>query len=110
MTQIYPSNGNVGSNITYCPSAFIIDYRYTDEISVSDYNITKGMHVPSTLQFGMQKSGICELKEGSDTNCSHDGKYCWSKLNPMHLCVCTYDYNDPYNGYTISGYSIDVCK
>ncbi|OMO60325.1 hypothetical protein COLO4_33860 [Corchorus olitorius] len=102
MTQIYPSNGSTIS----CPSAFIYDSRYTD------HYILNATHVPSTLQFGMPKSGLCELKEGSHTNCSYDGKYCWTNLTSMHLCVCTYDKNNYYDrstDFSLTGYSIDVC-
>ncbi|KAE8699191.1 Detected protein of unknown function [Hibiscus syriacus] len=102
VTPIYPSNGSNRS----CGSAFVVDERYIDSVEkmIPYHNVTKNrslLHVPTTLQWGTQKRGLCELREGSDIFCRSDGEYCWTSLGQTHLCVCT---SDPYVD------SNDVCQ
>nr|KJB28012.1 hypothetical protein B456_005G021600 [Gossypium raimondii] len=104
--RIYPNNGSKRS----CISAFIVDTRFLDSLEVnSDHNATttnrRGSYVPTTLQWGIPKRGICELGEESGTLCSPDGRYCWTSLSQMHLYVCT---PDTYNDYDYL--STDVCQ
>ncbi|KAH1096122.1 hypothetical protein J1N35_013043 [Gossypium stocksii] len=106
ITQIYPKNGSKRS----CTSAFIVDTRFLDSLEAnSDYNATtsnrSGTYVPTTLQWGIPKRGLYELEEESGTLCSPDGRYCWTSLSQMHLCVCT---PDTYNDYDYL--STDVCQ
>ncbi|KAA3485594.1 wall-associated receptor kinase-like 1 [Gossypium australe] len=104
ITQIYPNNGSKRS----CTSAFIVDILDSLEAN-SDHNATttnpSGTYVPTTLQWGIPKRGLCELGEESGTLCSPDGRYCWTRLSQMHLCVCT---SDTYNDYNYL--STDVCQ
>lgn len=106
ITQIYPNNSSKRS----CTSAVIVDTRFLDSLEAnSDHNATttnrSGTYVPTTLQWGIPKRGLCELGEESGTLCSPDGRYCWTSLSQTHLCVCTPDtYND--NDYI----STDVCQ
>ncbi|XVE81200.1 hypothetical protein DITRI_Ditri15bG0043800 [Diplodiscus trichospermus] len=65
----------------------------------------KGGYVPTTLQWGTPKRGFCELKDGSNTSCSSSGQYCWTRLSPTHLCVCSADVDSGNDGYYT-----DVCK
>ncbi|MBA0737825.1 hypothetical protein Gogos_020727, partial [Gossypium gossypioides] len=104
--QIYPNNGSKRS----CTSAFIVDTRFLDFPEAnSDHNDTttnrSWTHVPTTLQWGKTKRGLCELGEESGTLCSPDGRYCWTSLSQMHLCVCT---SDNYADYDYL--STDVCQ
>ncbi|KAK8549299.1 hypothetical protein V6N13_008975 [Hibiscus sabdariffa] len=102
VTPIYPSIGNSSS----CGSAFVVDERYIDSVDkmIPNRNDTKNwtlFHVPTTLQWGTQKRGLCELREGSNIFCRSDSEYCWTSLSQTHLCVCT---SDPYVD------SNDVCQ
>ncbi|KAG4156768.1 hypothetical protein ERO13_D02G017766v2 [Gossypium hirsutum] len=104
--RIYPNNGSKSS----CISSFIVDTRFLDSLEAnSDHNATttnrSGTYVPTTLQWGIPKRGLCELGEESGTLCSPDGRYCWTSLSQMHLCVCT---PDTYNDYDYL--STDVCQ
>ncbi|MFQ6627956.1 hypothetical protein Gotur_006554, partial [Gossypium turneri] len=104
--QIYPNNGSKRS----CTSAFIVDTRFLDFPEAnSDHNDTttnrSWTHVPTTLQWGKTKRGLCELGEESGTLCSPDGRYCWTSLSQMYLCVCT---SDNYADYDYL--STDVCQ
>ncbi|KAA3485593.1 wall-associated receptor kinase-like 1 [Gossypium australe] len=108
ITQIYPNNGSKRS----CTSAFIVDKSFLDFPEAnSDHNDTitnrSWTHVPTTLQWGKTKRGLCELGEKPGTLCSPDGRYCWTSLSQMHLCVCTSD--DVYDGYDVY-LSTDVCQ
>ncbi|KAK5841155.1 hypothetical protein PVK06_010064 [Gossypium arboreum] len=107
ITQIYPNNGSKRS----CTSAFIVDTRFLGFPEAnSDHNDTttnrSWTHVPTTLQWGKTKRGLCELGEKAGTLCSPDGRYCWTSLSQMHLCVCTSDYYDDHYDYL----STDVCQ
>ncbi|KAH1096129.1 hypothetical protein J1N35_013050 [Gossypium stocksii] len=106
ITQIYPNNGSKRS----CTSAFIADARFLGFPEAnSDHNDTttnrSWTHVPTTLQWGKTKRGLCELGEKAGTLCSPDGRYCWTSLSQMHLCVCTSDYYGDYDYL-----STDVCQ
>ncbi|KAL1110938.1 hypothetical protein V6Z11_D02G021900 [Gossypium hirsutum] len=91
--RIYPNNGSKSS----CISSFIVDTRFLDSLEAnSDNNAT------TTNRSG---TGLCELGEESGTLCSPDGRYCWTSLSQMHLCVCT---PDTYNDYDYL--STDVCQ
>ncbi|KAE8734317.1 putative wall-associated receptor kinase-like 11 [Hibiscus syriacus] len=55
-------------------------------------------HVPTTLVWGTPKRGLYELGEESGTLCSPDGRYDWTSLSQVHLCVCSSDNVEDY-GY-----------
>ncbi|XVE81198.1 hypothetical protein DITRI_Ditri15bG0043600 [Diplodiscus trichospermus] len=101
MTEIGSSNGSNRS----CESAFVIDIEKFDNnftINLDRYEISNSTHVPTMLVWGIPRSGLCELNEGSNISCSSDGKYCWSNISSTHLCVCSVDFNDDYY--------VDVCQ
>ncbi|KAK8278138.1 hypothetical protein V6Z11_D09G020600 [Gossypium hirsutum] len=60
------------------------------------FNVSNMTHVPTQLQWGTPIFGKCYLNDSSDTSCTFDGKYCWSRLRPNHLCVCDKDSNIGY--------------
>ncbi|XVF65398.1 hypothetical protein PTKIN_Ptkin09bG0245500 [Pterospermum kingtungense] len=121
MTGNYPSNSSKRS----CGSAFLVDESmlnplwtkcpdcnglssWTNVFPIQQQWIApKVGHLPTTLQWGIPKSVSCELKEGSNSKCSSDGQYCWSKISSMHLCVCSI-----VDDFFTSGndHSIDVCQ
>ncbi|KAE8669780.1 Nucleic acid-binding proteins superfamily isoform 1 [Hibiscus syriacus] len=106
ITRFRPSNGNNRS----CSSAFIADMRFLDSIEAnSDPNNTTTSrtwtHVATTLVWATPKRGLCELGEESGTVCSPDGRYCWTSLSKMHLCVCSTDNVEDY-----CYLSTDVCQ
>ncbi|KAB2011412.1 hypothetical protein ES319_D09G018200v1 [Gossypium barbadense] len=37
--------------------------------------------------------GECYLNDSSDTSCTSNGEYCWSRLGSNHLCICYRDNN-----------------
>ncbi|KAG4128363.1 hypothetical protein ERO13_D09G016516v2, partial [Gossypium hirsutum] len=39
-------------------------------------------------------SGECHLNDSSDTSCTFNGEYCWSRLSSIHLCACYRDTSD----------------
>ncbi|MBA0877971.1 hypothetical protein Goshw_020755, partial [Gossypium schwendimanii] len=51
------------------------EYDLTD-----DFDLSNRTHVPMLLQWGKLISGECYLNDSSDTSCTIDGKYCWSRL------------------------------
>ncbi|PPD77720.1 hypothetical protein GOBAR_DD25353 [Gossypium barbadense] len=65
-----------------------------DSDLTDDFDLSNRTHVPMQLQWGTQISGECYLNDSSDTSCTFDGKYCWSRLSPIHLCACSRDTED----------------
>ncbi|KAL1151159.1 hypothetical protein V6Z11_A09G021900 [Gossypium hirsutum] len=65
-------------------SLISIDYAFTD-----DFDISNRTHVPTQLQWGISIYGECHLNDSSDTSCTSNGKYCWSRLSSNHLCCST---------------------
>ncbi|XVF65405.1 hypothetical protein PTKIN_Ptkin09bG0246200 [Pterospermum kingtungense] len=63
-------------------------------------------HVPTALQWGLPKRGLCQLKEGLNILCSSDSQYCWSYISSTELCVCSV--NILY--FDVNLYSTDVCQ
>ncbi|PPD77721.1 hypothetical protein GOBAR_DD25354 [Gossypium barbadense] len=59
-----------------------------------DFDLSNRTYVPTQLQWGTLISGECYLNDSSDTSCTFDGEYCWSRLSSNHLCSCKRD-----NGY-----------
>ncbi|XVF65420.1 hypothetical protein PTKIN_Ptkin09bG0247700 [Pterospermum kingtungense] len=128
MTEIYPSNSRNRS----CGSAFLADVSLMDQYWSwinEDYNGISSWtnigstyqrpklkehwqnigHIPTTLQWGIPKRGLCELKEGSNTLCSSDGQYCWSNIGSTLLCVCSV--NEVYlGGSDDHTYSTNICQ
>ncbi|MBA0785002.1 hypothetical protein Gotri_027088, partial [Gossypium trilobum] len=74
-----------------CGFASLISYNsdLTD-----DFDLSNRTHVPTYLQWGTQISGECYLNDSSDTSCTLDGEYCWSRLSSNHLCSCNRDIAD----------------
>ncbi|KAK5802296.1 hypothetical protein PVK06_029881 [Gossypium arboreum] len=70
-------------------SLISIDYAFTD-----DFDISNRTHVPTQLQWGISIHGECHLNDSSDTSCTSNGKYCWSRLSSNHLCMCYRDTDD----------------
>ncbi|XVF65399.1 hypothetical protein PTKIN_Ptkin09bG0245600 [Pterospermum kingtungense] len=123
MTESYPSNISNRS----CGSAFLVDKNLLNPLWVKsvDYNdisswtnvprippwgTPKVGHVPTTLEWGIPKRGLCELKDGSNTLCSFDGHYCWSNISSTHLCVSSVDLHVVYTDDDLDyNYSTDVC-
>ncbi|PPD68576.1 hypothetical protein GOBAR_DD34544 [Gossypium barbadense] len=62
------------------------------------FDISNRAYIPTQLQWGTLIFGECHLNDSSDTYCTSDGTYCWSRLSPKHLCVC---YNNDF-GYSSS--------
>ncbi|KAK8278132.1 hypothetical protein V6Z12_D09G020500, partial [Gossypium hirsutum] len=62
------------------------------------FDISNRAYIPTQLQWGTPIFGECHLNDSSDTYCTSDGTYCWSRLSPKHLCVC---YNNDF-GYSSS--------
>nr|KJB33573.1 hypothetical protein B456_006G018800 [Gossypium raimondii] len=52
------------------------------------FDISNRAYVPTQLQWGTPIFGECHLNDSSDTYCTSDGTYCWSRLSSKHLCVC----------------------
>ncbi|KAK8278126.1 hypothetical protein V6Z12_D09G019900, partial [Gossypium hirsutum] len=70
-------------------SLISVDYDFTD-----DFVISNRTHVPTQLQWGRPIYGECYLNDSSDTSCTSNGEYCWSRLGSNHLCICYRDNND----------------
>ncbi|TYG52372.1 hypothetical protein ES288_D09G022200v1 [Gossypium darwinii] len=66
-----------------CGFASMISYNYDLK-----FDISNRAYVPTRLQWGTPIFGVCHLNDSSDTYCTSDGQYCWSKLSYKHLCVC----------------------
>ncbi|XP_012483644.2 wall-associated receptor kinase-like 6 [Gossypium raimondii] len=66
-----------------CEFASMISYDYD-----LTFNVSNTTQVPTQLQWGTPIFGECYLNDSSDTSCTYDGKYCWSRLSSNHLCVC----------------------
>ncbi|MFQ6630618.1 hypothetical protein Gotur_009388 [Gossypium turneri] len=71
-----------------CGFASLISY---DSDLTDDFDLSNRTHVPTHLQWGTLISGECYLNDSSDTSCTFDGKYCWSRLSSNHLCSCEKD-------------------
>ncbi|TYH00993.1 hypothetical protein ES288_A09G021500v1 [Gossypium darwinii] len=80
-------------------SLISIDYAFTD-----DFDISNRTHVPTQLQWGISIYGECHLNDSSDTSCTSNGKYCWSRLSSNHLCMCYRDTNDIGSSSSCEGY------
>ncbi|KAK5802298.1 hypothetical protein PVK06_029884 [Gossypium arboreum] len=76
-----------------CGFASMISYDYDLK-----FDISNRAYVPTRLQWGTLIFGECHLNDSSDTYCTSDGEYCWSRLSPKHLCIC---YSNDY-GYSSS--------
>ncbi|XP_040957538.1 wall-associated receptor kinase-like 3 isoform X2 [Gossypium hirsutum] len=74
-----------------CEFASMISYDYD-----LTFNVSNMTHVPTQLQWGTPIFRKCYLNDSSDTSCTFDDKYCWSRLSPNHLCVCDKDSNIGY--------------
>ncbi|MBA0786806.1 hypothetical protein Gotri_026138, partial [Gossypium trilobum] len=56
-----------------------------------DFDTSNKTHVPMQLQWSTPIYGECHLNDSSNTSCIFNGEYCWSRLSPIHLCVCHRD-------------------
>ncbi|KAB2011411.1 hypothetical protein ES319_D09G018100v1 [Gossypium barbadense] len=65
------------------------DFNFTD-----DFDLSNRTHAPTQLQWGTLIYGECYLNDSSDTSCTVDGEYCWSRLSSNHLCSCKRDFGD----------------
>ncbi|MBA0635737.1 hypothetical protein Godav_022309, partial [Gossypium davidsonii] len=63
----------------------------SDDYDLEDSDISSRTHVPTQLHWGTAIYGECYLNDSSDTSCTSDGEYCWSRLSSNHLCVCDWD-------------------
>ncbi|MFQ6667368.1 hypothetical protein Gotur_033415 [Gossypium turneri] len=72
-----------------CGFASLISYNFN---FTDDFDISNRTHAPTQLQWGTQIDGECYLNDSSDTSCTVDGDYCWSRLSPNHLCSCKRDF------------------
>ncbi|XVF65413.1 hypothetical protein PTKIN_Ptkin09bG0247000 [Pterospermum kingtungense] len=120
MTEIYPSNSSKRS----CGSAFLADVSLFEAYATIGGNVNtswsnypaiyqrpKFGHVPTALQWGIPKRGLCELKNGSNTMCSSDSQYCWSNISSTYLFVCSVSVVSISNYFVSSDtYSTDVCQ
>ncbi|PPD87737.1 hypothetical protein GOBAR_DD15326 [Gossypium barbadense] len=70
-----------------CEFASMISYGYD-----LTFNVSNTTQVPTQLQWGTPIFGECYLNDSSNTSCTYDGKYCWSRLSSNHLCVCYRNY------------------
>ncbi|KAK8334927.1 hypothetical protein V6Z12_A09G020000 [Gossypium hirsutum] len=71
-----------------CGYASLISDDYDVTFELDDFDITKRTHIPMKLQWGTPILSECDLKDGSDTSCTYNGEYCWSRLSSNHLCMC----------------------
>ncbi|PPS03424.1 hypothetical protein GOBAR_AA17236 [Gossypium barbadense] len=74
-----------------CGFASLISYDFD---LTDDFDLSHRTHVPTQLQWGTLISGECYLNDSSDTSCTFDGEYCWSRLSANHLCSCKRDIGD----------------
>ncbi|MBA0753718.1 hypothetical protein Gogos_020559, partial [Gossypium gossypioides] len=74
-----------------CGCASLISYNID---LTDDFNLSNRTHAPTQLQWGTLISGECYLNDSSDTSCTFDGEYCWSRLSSNHLCSCRRDNGD----------------
>ncbi|MFQ6630640.1 hypothetical protein Gotur_008452 [Gossypium turneri] len=63
----------------------------SDDYDLEDSGISSRTRVPTQLQWGTPTFGECYLNDSSDTSCTSNGKYCWSRLSSNHLCACVRD-------------------
>ncbi|KAK8258625.1 hypothetical protein V6Z12_1Z000200 [Gossypium hirsutum] len=82
----------VASCLAFFPrdlSSFYINM--TNRVDSKDSDISSRTHVPTQLHWGTPIYGECYLNDSSDTSCTSDGEYYWSRLSSNHLCVCDRD-------------------
>ncbi|TYI63453.1 hypothetical protein E1A91_D09G019000v1 [Gossypium mustelinum] len=75
-----------------CEFVSLISYDYYNFLD--DFDISNRTHVPIQLQWSTLISGECHLNDSSDTSCTFNGEYCWSRLSSIHLCACYRDTSD----------------
>ncbi|KAH1092173.1 hypothetical protein J1N35_019430 [Gossypium stocksii] len=76
---------------TSCGFVSVISYK--SDLN-DDFDLSNRTHFPTQLQWATLLYGECYLNDSSDTSCTLDGQYCWSKLSSNHLCSCQRDTND----------------
>ncbi|KAK8278130.1 hypothetical protein V6Z11_D09G019900 [Gossypium hirsutum] len=74
-----------------CEFVSLISYDYN---FLDDFDISNGTHVPIQLQWSTLISGEFHLNNSSDTSCTFNDEYCWSRLSSVHLCACYRDTSD----------------
>ncbi|KAK8278106.1 hypothetical protein V6Z12_D09G018100 [Gossypium hirsutum] len=79
------------------------DFNFTD-----DFDLSNRTHAPTQLQWGTLIYGECYLNDSSDTSCTVDGEYCWSRLSSNHLCSCKRDFGDINYSRSCKGCSTSV--
>ncbi|TYH01001.1 hypothetical protein ES288_A09G022300v1 [Gossypium darwinii] len=88
-----------------CGFASLISYDFD---LTDDFDLSHRTHVPTQLQWGTLISGECYLNDSSDTSCTFDGEYCWSRLSANHLCSCKRDIGDISYSRSCKGCSTSV--
>ncbi|TYG52366.1 hypothetical protein ES288_D09G021600v1 [Gossypium darwinii] len=92
----------VASCLAFFPrdlSSFYINM--TNRVDSKDSDISSRTHVPTQLHWGTPIYGECYLNDSSDTSCTSDGEYYWSRLSSNHLCYCRMlCLNTPTNYYS----------
>ncbi|KAG4181995.1 hypothetical protein ERO13_A09G017300v2 [Gossypium hirsutum] len=71
-----------------CEFASLISFSFDLTSKLDDFDISKRTHIPTQLQWGTPMFGECYLNDSSDTSCTSNGEYCWSRLSSNHLCAC----------------------
>ncbi|KAB2064412.1 hypothetical protein ES319_A09G017400v1 [Gossypium barbadense] len=82
------SNDGCLVNIPQGLSSFYVNMSSSDYRKKRSCGLIRRIYVPTQLQWGTPIFGECHLNDSSDTYCTSDGKYCWSRLSSNHLCVC----------------------
>ncbi|KAG8482661.1 hypothetical protein CXB51_024347 [Gossypium anomalum] len=88
-----------------CGFASLISYDFD---LTDDFDLSHRTHVPTQLQWGTLISGECYLNDSTDTSCTFDGEYCWSRLSANHLCSCKRDIGDISYSRSCKGCSTSV--
>ncbi|MBA0799539.1 hypothetical protein Gohar_010051, partial [Gossypium harknessii] len=73
-----------------CGFASLMSYNFN---FTDDFDLSNRTHAPTQLQWGTLIYGECYLNDSSDTSCTVDGEYCWSRMSSNHLCSCKRDFD-----------------
>ncbi|TYJ16982.1 hypothetical protein E1A91_A09G019200v1 [Gossypium mustelinum] len=81
------SNDGCLVNIPQGLSSFYVNMSSSDYRKKRSCGLIRRIYVPTQLQWGTPIFGECHLNDSSDTYCTSDGKYCWSRLSSNHLYI-----------------------
>ncbi|TXG75060.1 hypothetical protein ES332_A09G020900v1 [Gossypium tomentosum] len=89
------SNDGCLVNIPQGLNSFYVNMSSSDYRKKRSCGLIRRIYVPTQLQWGTPIFGECHLNDSSDTYCTSDGKYCWSRLSSNHLSTIAphYEFN-----------------